>query len=97
MKETRKEEDCKIDSNFHNWVQCDKCKKWRRMPDGSETEDYRNGFLCNFISGVDCGKIEENWRKVYKTIKIKKNKVKGKPAFRSSQFKSQKSSIAKVF
>jgi len=61
-----------------NWVECEKCKKWRRLPQETSIDSFRAGFHCEFIQGSNCSHPEENWKENYKTVKVLKDLSKSK-------------------
>ena len=60
-----------------NWLSCDKCNKWRKLPhsttfiklDNLNENHYEKGFKCDFIRGLNCQVPEEKWRCKYTTLK----------------------------
>lgn len=69
-------EDENGDDIIENWLRCDECDKWRRIPRGKalrlilgkSLSSFKNGFTCDSIKGFSCGLKEENWKKNYRTI-----------------------------
>jgi hypothetical protein len=79
-----------------NWLKCDSCKKWRKIPKSmyyqvtplGKLELYRKKpFKCNMIKGLSCNTIEENWRKKHTTVKS---------SLRKSTRKYSKRAVVKV-
>jgi hypothetical protein len=72
----------KIKGESHDdWVCCDNCNKWRKIPKGDfinnilgfnyDVNEYQHGFLCSFVKNLTCESTEENWRANYTTLKRK--------------------------
>jgi len=50
---------------FEDWVQCDSCKKWRKIHDESLLKKKK--FFCNDVGNMNCTLPEENL-KAYVTL-----------------------------
>jgi hypothetical protein len=76
MSTRRKEKENNL-KKVDNWLKCDLCKKWRKVPFSNSSFNYldkvesmRKGtFRCNMIKKLSCKLVEENWKKKYKTVK----------------------------
>eukprot|EP00286_Rhodomonas_abbreviata_P022468 CAMPEP_0181300938 /NCGR_PEP_ID=MMETSP1101-20121128/7158_1 /TAXON_ID=46948 /ORGANISM="Rhodomonas abbreviata, Strain Caron Lab Isolate" /LENGTH=538 /DNA_ID=CAMNT_0023406211 /DNA_START=269 /DNA_END=1882 /DNA_ORIENTATION=+ len=42
------------------WVECENCKKWRKVPPGIEI-DQEKSFFCQMLPSVTCETPEEDW------------------------------------
>jgi hypothetical protein len=77
-KEAKKTKASDSKNKYDNWLKCDDCEKWRRIPKSkinSNTDEKLqkfDDFSCEMLTNLDCKVPEENWRKKYTTVKSKK-------------------------
>jgi len=48
--------------NAKEWVACDDCQKWRKVPRGFHVDKDKN-FYCNMLPKMSCEMKEEEWGK----------------------------------
>lgn len=57
-----------------DWIQCEDCYKWRKIPEGERVENLKkNRFVCRVLQRYSCLTEEERWRRQYTTLSIKHN------------------------
>eukprot|EP00961_Rhodomonas_salina_P135170 1818512-Rhodomonas_salina.1 len=64
-RKTQQEEDDDDDDDDEEeeeelWVECENCKKWRKVPAGVEI-DQEKSFFCQMLPAVTCETAEEAW------------------------------------
>ena len=49
-----------VDSTKEDWVMCEQCSKWRKVPVGT-CFDLDEAFVCSMLEGCNCDVKEEGW------------------------------------
>jgi hypothetical protein len=77
-KEAKKSKTSNSKGKYDDWLKCDDCDKWRRIPKSKiyshidQKLEKFDDFSCEMLTNLDCKVPEENWRKKYTTVKSKK-------------------------
>ena len=54
-----------------NWINCNLCKKWRKLPIDTYFEFKDNNiFICNQVQGLNCNIPEEKYTEYYVPMEI---------------------------